>query len=361
MAIESGDKAVNDESRFPDLVRWLRDTVVRAAAARDIAAVVEVVDHVAAQLHAQLAAERTAIDDPETAAALVASLEIAQVEAERVRRAGSRWQQVMSDGFSDANAAIDLDLRTRLRELTSEADAAVDELDPAVGWAEFEPWLYQKVADSVGQHLVVRHDRLALWIGDVAATFGDDEAAAHLFDTPDAGTVLAGAGREAHLEVTRMRIGSQVYSLVRNSYSGIAMFGALAGIAGLILSAPAAVGVGLLIGGKGLREEKVRQLAQRRAQGKVSVRQYLDTLTFTLNNDERETMRVVQRAVRDHFSERGTELHRTAGAALDAARRAKDTSDATRAERSAYLDAELAKVQVVIDRASRLREEVAVR
>ena len=173
-------------------------------------------------------------------------------------------------------------------------------------------------------------------------------------DAGDVVDLLAGAGRSAALETSRMGLGAQVLSLLRSSYGGIAMFGVLGGIAGLVLSAPVTVGIGLLLGGKGLREEKARQLAQRRAQAKVSARQYLDAVSFTLANEQRDMLRATQRAVRDHFSAQATELHRAATAALDAARAAKGADATERSSRLAYLDAELAKVAVVAQRAGTL-------
>jgi hypothetical protein len=357
LAIESDDRAVNAESGFPDLIRWLRDTVAGAAECDDAVAAADVVTDVAAQLSAQLGAERAAVADPARAAELVAALERAEADTDRARLAGSRWQQVLADGYADASSDIDRDLRLRLRELAASGETAIDALDPATGWAEFEPWLYQQVAAAAAEHLTARHGRLQAWIDDVAGAFGGDDAAAGLVVERDAAELLAGTGRDASLEAKRMRLGSQVFSLLRNSYSGIAMFGALGGIAGLVLSAPATVGIGLLLGGKGLREEKVRQLAQRRAQAKVSVRSYLEAVTFSLTNEQRDTLRATQRTVRDHFSARATEVHRTAAAALAAAKSAKGTDDADRGSRLAYLDGELAKVAVVADRAAALRRD----
>ena len=159
LAIESGDRNINEESGFPVLVRWLRDVVAAGVVGVDAAAAATLVAAVAAQLHDQLAGERDVLADPAAAEAVLADLGDAQARADRARQVASRWQQVLADGFADASADIDRDLRTRLRRLANLAEDAVDELDPATAWAEFEPWLYQEVAGSIGEHLVVRHAR----------------------------------------------------------------------------------------------------------------------------------------------------------------------------------------------------------
>jgi hypothetical protein len=245
-----------------------------------------------------------------------------------------------------------------MREVTAEAERAVDDMDPATAWPELEAWLYGAVARSTSEHLAYRHDCLVSVVDAVAAVFGDDAG--------DTATLLAPGGDHdalaplggATIDVKPMRIGAQALNLVRGSYGGILMFGALGGLAGIVIATPAVVGVGLLLGGKGLREEKARQLAQRRAQGKVSARRYLDEVTFALTNDQRDTLRTVQRAVRDHFAGRATELTQAARAAHDAASAAMRRDNDERGRRLAFVDAELPKVGVVAQRAEALLAEV---
>jgi hypothetical protein len=360
LAIEGNDREANEESGFPALIRWLREAVADDAWWFDAAGAAEVVGEVARQLHDQFTAERSVLQQPGGAAALLAELERAEAEADRAKQAAARWQQVLADGFADASSAIDRDLRGRLRDLSTRSDDAIEALDPSTGWAEFEPWLYEQVARSIGEHLVVRHDRLAGWIGLVAGAFGEeagDAAGQGLLIDADPTELLLGAGRDATLDVPRVGLAAQALSLLRGSYGAMAMFGALGGVAGLVLSTPATVGIGLLLGGKGLREEKTRQLAQRRAQGKVAARQYLEAVTYALNNEQRDTLRISQRAVRDHFAARATELHRSTAAALEAARAAQRTDASARVQRLGFVDGELAKIAVVAQRAEALRVE----
>ncbi len=284
IALERGDTRINEESGFPALVTWLSeqvtDDIERGAAANAAADVVQVAGH----LREQFEHERNALADPDAAAALVVTLERAQADAERLRGAAGRWQMTLSDSFSDASAEIDHDMRSRMRELNSAAEAAVDELDPADSWAEFEPWLYQEVAKTVGDHVTFRHQQIDDCARAVADVFGSDAPVdvVSLLEGVIDDAVRAG-GVTAHVDVKKMGRGSQALNLLRGSYGGVAMLGSLAGLAGLALATPATAGVGLLLGGKGLREERARQLAQRRAQGKVSVRRYLDEVSFLIS------------------------------------------------------------------------------
>lgn len=354
LAIEGDDRAANDESGFPGLVRWLRNEVALADVRRTARSVAVAVDDVAVQLRARFAGERLVLGDPGACAEIVADLDGARERADRVRAAGARWQQLLSDGFTDASAAIDVDLRTRLRDLTAKGEEMIDGLDPAVAWAEFEPWLYREVSSSISDHLILRHRQLAELAEGVSEAFGEDASTPPVELVADTSAGVGAVGVRARLELKRMGVGGQALSLLRGSYGGIAMFGALGGLAGIVVSLPAVVGVGLLLGGKGLREEKQRQLVQRRAQAKVSLRHYLDAATFALLNDQRDTLRAVQRALRDHYSTRAAELARSARQALDAATAASTVDAAERDARLAFIERELAKIAVVAQRAEAL-------
>jgi Dynamin family len=360
LALESGDRSTNEESGFPALIQWLRDVVAADAQHSAAMAAADAVAEVAESLRAQFDTERAVLSNSEEADALVHSLDQAQHDVELARSAGGSWQKLLADGFADASADIDRDLRGRMRELNARAERSIDELEPSTAWSEFEPWLYQQTGSTVSDHLSWRHDRFGTWVDSVVVAFGEtDGQVDHFLEVHEVDELLVATEGRAKLDVKRTRLGGQALSLLRSSYGGITMFGALGGIAGIVVATPAIVGMGLLLGGKGLREEKARQLAQRRAQAKVAVRQYLDEVNFALNNDQRDTLRAMQRSVRDHFAVRALEMTASSKAALDAATAAVRHDAAGRGARLTYVQAELAKIGVVTERAESLLSDLA--
>jgi hypothetical protein len=114
------------------------------------------------------------------------------------------------------------------------------------------------------------------------------------------------------------------------------------------------VGIGLFLGRKALREERERQLAARRAQAKGAVRKYVDEVSFSVTKDSRDTLRRVQRQLRDHFSTQAEELHRSATESLAAAQRATTDDQAQRTSRKRDIEAELGRIAALAQRVEAL-------
>ena len=174
-AIERNDRALNDESGYGDLVTFLRDELVgrvqRATLARLDSDLREVADH----LESQLRAELSVLDDPEESARLVRQLEAAKEQAERLRSQAARWQQTLNDGTADLvgrrRARPPL---PRSRELVREADEAIEKMDPAKAWDEFEPWLTQRSTSDVVANYTFLQQRAVQLASAVAAHFEQD-------------------------------------------------------------------------------------------------------------------------------------------------------------------------------------------
>ncbi|MFV1989836.1 MAG: dynamin, partial [Acidimicrobiales bacterium] len=66
-------------------------------------------------------------------------------------------------------------------------------------------------------------------------------------------------------------------------------------------------------------------------------RKYIDEVSFNVTKDSRDTLRKVQREIRDTNMERAKQLQRTTGEALQAAQSALKTSHADRSGRIAEL------------------------
>ena len=264
----------------------------------------------------------------------------------------------MADAFADVQSDLDHDLRARLREVTAAAESSIDEIDPADGWDELERWLRERTAGEVSGHYEELVGRMNDVLERVAVAFGDDaDAVLAGFEAiaPGAGDGKAGT---VSVSVEHPSLVSQTLSLLRSSYGAVAMFGFFGNLAGIALATPAMLVVGIVLGGKALREERTRQLAQRRAQGKAAVRRYLDEISFAVTKESRDGLRLAQRQLRDHLTDRAAELDRTASSALVSARAATEVEAGERTTRLAQIYAELDRLTRLRAKAADLVEEV---
>jgi hypothetical protein len=111
-----------------------------------------------------------------------------------------------------------------------------------------------------------------------------------------------------------------------------------------IMLGPIGIGIGLVLGHRGLREEKKRQIAKRRSEAKNEMRKYCDKITFVAAKDSKDTLRRVQRELRDHYNTLAEELTKSNARALTAATEAAKKSQAEREKRLKDVDAELARI-----------------
>jgi hypothetical protein len=350
-AVAAGDKELNLESGFAPLVTLLTDEIgtrseqlVAAAAAREVAGIAE-------QLVAHFDAERSVLADPEAANAVVARLQEAKDRADALRSQLARWQQTLSDGMADLQADIDFDLRQRVRVVLRQGDEAIDDSDPLKTWPEFEPWLYHRIAEDITNNYRYLHHRSNELADRVAGHFELDESGVTIeLVGGNAAAVMDQVAVDAEIDVKGMGVGMQMLSGVRGGYYGGLMFTALGGVVGLALG-PIAVGAGVLLGRKALKDEKERALAQRRQTAKNAIRKYTDEVTFLAGADSRTMLRRIHRQLRDHFTSRAEELQRSTTEALQASQQAAQRDQADRKARLGDVEAELRRVTQLRDRA----------
>jgi hypothetical protein len=353
IAVRRDDRVMNEESGFPSVLRWMLQQVGGGVEQRAALMAARDVHNVAEMIRAQFEAEAEVLSDPQRRSDVASQLEQARTEAEVARSAAAAWQQAFGDTFGDAAAEIDHDLRLRIRELTTAAEASVDEMDPGHSWQEFEPWLYREVSRSVGEHMALRHELLMGCVTKVAVAFdAEDDALGDEILVPSGDAAAVTSAVSAKVDLEGRKVGNQALTLLRNSYSGISMFGVLGHLAGLVVAPPVSVGLGLLLGGKSVWDERTRQLAQRRAQAKASARRYLDDVSFLLGKDQRDTLRSVERSIRDHFTRRAEERYRTASAAYEAVYTASTRDEEERGTRLGEVQAELERLRSLEDRAA---------
>ncbi len=348
-AVRRNDKELNAESGFADLVRTLSNDIVgradlllRNRACEDLVGVCD-------QLATQFDAELSALNDPEKAEELVRRLQETKTRSEQLRSQAAKWSTTLSDGVSDLGSDVDFDFRQRMRRITQEADKAIDNSDPADTWGEFQPWLVNRVSyEVVANHKVVV-DRSTSLSREVAEHF--ELAGGELLEDLDVASptqALSRVGVEPQADMHRPGLGAQSLTVVRGSYSGFLMFSVLGGmvLASMAIAVtPIGMGVGLLMGRKGLKDEKERQLNQRRSQAKNATRKYCDEVSFQVSKDSKDTLRRVQRQLRDHYSTRAEELNRSTQEALKAASEAAKVGTAERANRQKDLGAELGRIR----------------
>lgn len=348
LALETGDADLDAESGFPALVAYLRDQVLGAvddllarSAANDLLSVV-------AQLEIGFRSERDALESPERSAEILRELEDTKDRVVQLRGEASRWVTTLNDGIGDLNAEADHDLRSRLRVVLRESEGAIDEDDPYEAWPEFEPWLYRRVAWEVSESYAALVGLTAGLAERVADHFGET-----LGDLDPVIELQAPALTEESVPVTANvqfdveRAGDKTLAVVRGSYGGFAMFGMVGSLAGLSMLNPLSVPLSLMMGRKALQDEKQRRLTMRRQEAKQALRRYVDEVQFNVAKDLRDTLRRIQRDLRDRFQGRAEELQRTTDEALLAAQRSVQATEEERQERLRYTIAELEKIDLV--------------
>jgi hypothetical protein len=344
-ASESGDAALDAESGVPALVDVLRTDIVGSGEARGVIAACGVVLAVVEQIETQFRSERQALRDPAAADELSRDLERAKQHADQMKGRSARWSQTLADGIGDLSSEIDHDLRLRFRRIIQEADDAIDASEPMEVWDEFEPWLYRRVAeDVVGNYALLQ--RLTNELSDrVAELFAGDEAKLPLrTELGDPERALHMTAVRASVEFDSLSGGQKAMTGLRGGYIGTLMFGALGSMVGLALGA-LPVAAGLVMGRKALKDEQARQLLLRRNAARNAVRRYVDEVQFMAGKDSRDTLRRVQRQLRDHYTARAEELQRSLTESQGAAQRVVQADQQTRTQRLQAVDAELTRLQ----------------
>ncbi|ORL09653.1 dynamin family protein [Prescottella equi] len=354
-AMRLDDRSLHDESGFAALYDFLRERVVdhaagglRRAVSLDVHAVVE---HLMLSLGSELAALR----DPAKGAAAVAELQRAKAVTEELQKKTSRWQQTLADGIADLASDIDHDLRDRLRQVTREAERAVDECDPGKEWDELGEWLEQQIAQSVGDNFVWAHER-ALWLAEVVAEHFADAGTVELphLDVGDLDSVLDPVAALSDLESGRIGIAQKVLVGMRGSYGGVLMFGLITTLMGMTLLNPISVGAGVLLGTKAYRDDRETRVVKRRADAKVAIRRFTDDVSFQVGKESKDRLRLIQRPLRDHFTAIAEQTLRSLGDSLRAAQEAAKVESTGRTRRAGEVEQQMAVLETLKSRAAQL-------
>ncbi len=92
-------------------------------------------------------------------------------------------------------------------------------------------------------------------------------------------------------------------------------------------------------------------MQRRRAEARNAIRRYCDEVVFVASKDSRDTLRRVQRQLRDHYGALAEELNRTNAQALAGASEAAKRTQADREQRLRDVESELTRVRQLRQRA----------
>ncbi|MGN9911810.1 dynamin family protein [Phytohabitans sp. LJ34] len=330
--------ALNAESGFPRLIDALRRHVLGGADTAAVAGVRRDLAFAVAQLKEQVGAERAAVVDPAAGAALADRL------AEQTRRrqslaAGSAsWQTVLADGIQDLSTDVDHDLRERLRAMVHRGDAELDLGDPRDTWYDFKAWATREATAVAVDNLLVLVTRAEELAREVAGRFDLEYDSLDLDLPAPAAAVATVSGLEVRFDRSSVQQFLGVFTAARVTYGGLFMLGAFGSLLGLTLAAPVGVLGGLTVGRKLIRDERQRQVEQRRQQAKQELRRYVDDVGFVVGRDSRDAVRRTQRFLRDEFTARAGGARRSSEQALAAVRRTAGMRADDRTRRAEELD-----------------------
>jgi GTP-binding protein EngB required for normal cell division len=329
-AAETGDKTLNAESGFPELLACVQRDIVAAAdllARRAVAvaassALKQLVAPLREVLNAQ--ASRSAEDT-------VAALHEAQRRIDELRRRSARWQTVLADEMADLVSDIEYDLRDRTRKILREVEKTFDEADPARGWDEFERWLEDNLNEAATKNFAWLLER-SEWVAEKVAksfpVYRDDLLPESVF--PD--DVLDRMSTMDKPTIEKFSLSQKLFTGLRGSYGGVLMFGLVTSLAGMPLINVVSLGAGALFGGKSIKDEGDARLKRRQAAAKGAAQRHVDDFFIKFSKDCRDAARHVQRSLRNHFSTLAEELQETLLESARNARRAVQ-DDATKRDR----------------------------
>ncbi|MGJ3189326.1 dynamin family protein [Paenarthrobacter sp. FR1] len=350
------DTELNEESGFPALIGYLRNTVVGGAARIQRRSVGHDILSVTEHLSLALQSELGALENPEGTPQMIADLKAAKEDADALRKRSARWQITLNDGIGDLIADMEYDLKDRLRRIQREAETAIDNGDPGPAWEQFTQWLEQSTASAVSETFVWTSERSQWLAGQVAEHFSEEEVALPALKVADTGGVLDPVADLQGMEDGRLGPLQKVLIGMRGSYGGVLMFGLLTGIFGMALINPLSVGAGLLLGRKAYREEQEARLKRRQAEAKVLVRKQVDDVVFQVGKQLKDRLRMVQRATRDHFTEIAEEHHRSLTESVAAAQKAAATYAVERDLRIKEIRSQLKSVDALGKAAQQLQD-----
>ncbi|HLL64120.1 MAG TPA: dynamin family protein [Micromonosporaceae bacterium] len=360
--IRAGDRALVAESGYPWLAALLRRAAEESAGAA-LTAAVAAADSTLAQLVSLVSTEHEALADPLGRADRRVRWTEAKQQAERLKSAGARWQQVLSDRIADLASNVEHDLGIRLRGVRKEAVDRIGAGDPTRIWGELEPWLYRQTNEALLDHLrlirtqadtiadeVAEQFGAAAWELQIAVEVGGSGAAAR-----DARLAAVSADRSARLQLGLFA--------ARGASVGAVVIHTVGLVLGLAMPAtlPATALVAAVLARKSWRGAQQSQLKGLRAEAERAVTIYLDEVEQVARKDSRDSVRQIHRQLRDVFSQRAVELYTSTAQNLEALTRTLREDERSRSGRLEQTTGELDLLRAHSEQAEVLLERLLAR
>jgi hypothetical protein len=339
-AAKTGDKQLNEESGFGELVRTLSKDVLGNSDAIYRGATAVAAAQATRQLMEPLTAALTEIRGGEQGRAQV-QYRAAQHRLDELRRRTTRWQTMLGDEVADLISDVEYDLRDRTRKIVRAGEEFFDTADPAKTWDEFAEWLREALVETADVNFAWLVERFQ-WVAEkIARQVALEEAVPEEFATD--GLMDHVGGLEAP-RVEKFTIGQQVFVGLRGSYGGLLMFGLATTIAGMPLINPISLGAGAAFGAKSIWDERSGRLKRRQAQAKQAAQRHVDDFFLSYGKASKDTARQVQRKLRDHFQGVVERLQAGVTEQANVAKRAADAELAERRRRSQEVTAEVERL-----------------
>ena len=314
------DKALDAESGIPNLLDVLYEHVFERAKAE---ASLRARNEAAGALDQLIGGFQTELDLLGDASALnetLAALESTKTRLEHLRGPASRWSIVLGDRMGDLGSATNHRFRQSLRKVGRGIEETIEGLVKADEWAELSRQFQTDVAKAVADAFAYIDDEAADIQEEILGVLQEDAKDIAAMQTRARSVDPLDLWTDRPLEkVTGTKVGrgiGEAWGLVRGAQGGLITFGMLgqllpAAAAALLMSNPIMLGFGVVFGRSVYKEQRRRKIAARQQQAQKAVRQYLDEVQFEVGNNVSETLRDMQRQLRDHFQTRMAELQRT--------------------------------------------------
>lgn len=345
IAISQNNASLNEESGYKHLVDHLRDNIEHTVAVRSRHKYLGAVSEALADLERQLLSEKAILDDPDAAKAQMDELEAQRDQAEALRSRAARWQQTLADGVGDLTSDVEHDLRSRFRDLVKQLEVQLETDDPARIWDDFAASATNEVNRAVSQNFGLLHQRAGDLAEQVGEHFGEDHEAVvtKLTVSSPADFDAAPEYDDASISSKQGVFGSGVTAL-RGGIGGFVMVGIIGTAVSVTPAAWVAPVVAALMGRKTRRDEALRALEKRQREAKTVLRKYVDEAQFVAAKDARDSLRHINRQLREHYLERAEEVKRSTNETLAAAKAAMQSTAEQRKRRATEIGGALVEL-----------------
>lgn len=347
-----------DESGYAAFSEALRGDVVERARAASLGAAVGDLRWVLGQLREPLVAERAALESPDQAAAIAADLAAVRERLVALRRADAAWSTRLDDEFATVRTRVAFGFQHDMRAIIRDAQAEIEGTDPSGTWPDLSARIQERIATAVR----AAFRSATTGAADVQTTIADLLADEERRFTDAAPSITFDVGEfwrgDPEFEGrTKSRLGAG-YGVVTGAKAGVELLGLVGTLLGAAIVGPAVLGVAALYGGKEVLDERRRRLTDRRQQARSFLAELVDEIRFQVEGRLDTVLDEMQRQMRARFTDRIGELHRTVGASATALERAAKREVAARRARRAEVDATVAEIDALHERARGLRPAV---